>query len=174
MLWMLLRPKPLCLRFPCLGVGSALFAEMLRALRHFQIGRVRAALGDHFRQKLRVFRHRAGAKMVAVEGLTGAVEPEKRLLKTFKEALVPDVRFEIVVEHAGLHVARGVDEAVNSPARDARRHWQRDWTPQICAKTQKYANSPADATARCLPKKRSCATMKQQGGVLHGCEGCFA
>ena len=47
---------------------------------------MRAALGHHLRQQLRVFQHGAGAQMVAVEGLTLAVELEQRLLQAFQEA----------------------------------------------------------------------------------------
>ena len=89
---------------------------MLGAFRSFEVGGVRAALGHHLRQQLGIFQHRAGAQMVAVEGLTLAVELEQRLLQAFQEALFPDIRAGVMDEHAGLHITRGVDMAIDPAA----------------------------------------------------------
>ena len=54
--------------------------------------------------------------MVAVEGLTLAVELEQRLLQAFQEALFPDIRAGVMDEHTGLHITRGVDMAIDPAA----------------------------------------------------------
>ena len=69
---------------------------------------------NKFLEDLRVFQHRAGAKMVAVERLSLSVGFEKRLLETLKERLVMDIGSGIVDEYAGLNIADGIDMAVAS------------------------------------------------------------
>ena len=54
--------------------------------------------------------------MVAVKGLPLPIQPEQRLLQALQKALFPDIRAGIVDKHAGLHVARGIDVAVDAAA----------------------------------------------------------
>lgn len=54
--------------------------------------------------------------MVAVEGLTLAVELEQRLLQAFQEAFFPDICAGVMDEHAGLHITCGVDMAIDPAA----------------------------------------------------------
>ena len=113
---MRLRPQLVGLRLPAVGVGFALLTQMLGALRRLQIGGVRAGLRHHPGQQLGVFQHGTGAQVVAVKGLPLPVQPEQRLLQALQEALVADIRAGIVDKNAGLHVARGIDVAIDAAA----------------------------------------------------------
>ena len=62
---------------PCSGIGSALVAQMLHALRLLKVSGFRPCLVDDTRQDLRVSQHGTGAKVVAVEGLRIAICHEK-------------------------------------------------------------------------------------------------
>ena len=113
------RPQLVRFGLPAIGVSLALFAQMLGAFRCLQIGGVGAALRHQFRQDLRILQHGAGPQVVAVEGLSLAVELEQRLLQALQEALFPNIGAGVMDEHAGLHIACGVDVAVDAPARHA-------------------------------------------------------
>ena len=85
-------PERIGYRFPLLGIGNRLFAQMLRALRTLIIGVDGSGFSHHFGQEFRVFQHRAGAKMVAVERLSLSVGFEKRLLETLNKRFFMYIR----------------------------------------------------------------------------------
>ena len=116
---MVLLPERLCRGLPALGVCPALFAQVLRAFRCFQVGRMRAGFCHHFGQKLRVFEHRTWAQVVFVERLPLAIELEQRLLQALQKTLISDVGARVVDKDARLDIACGVDVAVDSAARNA-------------------------------------------------------
>ena len=119
LLAVLLVPELFGLGTPAGGVGLAFAAQVLHALGRFEVGRVRAGARDHLGKQLRVFEHRAGTQVVTVEGLTLAVFEEERLLQALEETLLTDVRARVMDKDAGLHVARGVDVAVDAPTGNA-------------------------------------------------------
>ena len=63
-------PQTVCGGGPLVGVGLAAAENIIGGFRLLHIGAVGAAALDHFAQKFGVFQHRAGAQVVAVEGLT--------------------------------------------------------------------------------------------------------
>ena len=95
---------------------------MLHALGRLRIGGVGARLVNHLLNELRVFQHGAGAEHVLVEGLVVMVGHEHGGLQALQQALLPDVGVGIVDEHAGVHVAVGVDVQVAAAAGDAPAH----------------------------------------------------
>ena len=73
----------------------------------------------HSAQLLRVFEHRAGPEHVVVERLSIMVGHEERGFHRLEQRFLADVRVGIVDEHAGVHVAVGVDVQIGASASDA-------------------------------------------------------
>ncbi len=74
---------------------------------------------DHLPQQLRVLQHGAGEQVVAVEGLSVMVGHEDRGAQAVQQGRLPDVAVGVMDEHAGVHVAVGVDVEIPPPAGDA-------------------------------------------------------
>ena len=111
-----LRPELLGAGLPVFGILGALAAQVLGRLGGLQVRGLGPGLPDHPLQNLGILQHGAGPQVVAVEGLAFAVLQEEGLLQTLQKALLPDVGAGVVDEDAGLHVARGVDVAVDAAA----------------------------------------------------------
>ena len=71
-------PERIGYRFPLLGIGNRLFAQMLRALRTLIIGVDGSGFSHHFGQEFRVFQHGAGTEHIIVEGLAAVIGLEER------------------------------------------------------------------------------------------------
>ena len=83
---MLLCPDTLGRGRPLVSVGAAAAEYIIGGFRLLHIGAVRTAALDHLTQQLRVFKHRAGAQVVVVEGLALVVFLEQGLLQALEQA----------------------------------------------------------------------------------------
>ena len=114
-------PQPVGGGLPAGGVGIALGAQVLGALRGLWVGGMGASTHHHLPQLFRVFQHRAGAQHVVVEGLSVVIGHEHRPPQAVQQGFFPDVGVGVVDEYAGVHVAVGIDVEItpatgNTPA----------------------------------------------------------
>ena len=116
---MLLCPDTLGRGRPLVSVGAAAAEYIIGGFRLLHIGAVRTAALDHLTQQLRVFKHRAGAQVVVVEGLALVVFLEQGLLQALEQALVMDIGVGVVDKDAGLHIAGRVDMGILAAAGNA-------------------------------------------------------
>ena len=118
----LLGPDAVSRGSPLVGIGAAAAEHIIRRFRLLHIGAVGTAALDHLTQQLGVFKHRAGAQVVVVEGLALVVFLEQRLLQALEQALVVDVGVGVVDEDARFCIARRIDMEIVASACDASAH----------------------------------------------------
>lgn len=107
---------------PILSIGDAAVAEGIGRLGGLIVGVHRASLPDHVLNPLGVFQHGARPQHVFVERLVVVIGLEKGTFQSLQKGVVVDVHVGVMDEHAGLHVALGVDMQVPSAAGNAAAH----------------------------------------------------
>ena len=107
---------------PVVGVGVGLGGQVLHGLGRLRIGGVGAGLIDDLLDALGVLQHGAGPQHVVIEGLVVMVGHEQRGLQALQQGLLVDVGVGVVDEHAGIHVAVGVDVQVAAATGDTTAH----------------------------------------------------
>ena len=81
-----------------------------------------AGLLHHLPKHFGIFQHGTGAQMILVKGLPIMIGHENGGFQRLQQRHVPNIGVGIVNEHAGVHVAIGIDMEIPPPACNASAH----------------------------------------------------
>jgi len=105
-------PDLICYRCPALCILITLRAKLICCLFRLGIGTMCTGTLNHLAEKLRVLEHRAGTKVVTVEGLSLMIFHEERTLKHLKDGVLMNVGVGEVDEYARFRITLCIDVEV--------------------------------------------------------------